>query len=93
MRCKNCSKTFRSPPPRMRESQICTQCQDMLYKKEDVSNEHEVVKITTQFIDNCAKCNSIIYKKNVGYRNQLHELLCDMCGIKEVNKIERNRNR
>jgi len=27
MRCKNCSKTFRSPPPRMRESQICTECQ------------------------------------------------------------------
>ena len=27
MRCKICSKTFRSPPPRMRESQICTECQ------------------------------------------------------------------
>ena len=28
MRCKICSKTFRSPPPRMRESQICTECQE-----------------------------------------------------------------
>ena len=28
MRCKICSKTFRTPPPRMRESQICTECQD-----------------------------------------------------------------
>ena len=28
MRCKICSKTFRSPPPRMRDTQICTECQD-----------------------------------------------------------------
>ena len=28
MRCKICSKTFRGPPPRMRDTQICTECQD-----------------------------------------------------------------
>ena len=27
MRCKICSKTFRSPPPRMRDTQICAECQ------------------------------------------------------------------
>ena len=26
MRCKICSKTFRIPPPRMRETQICSEC-------------------------------------------------------------------
>ena len=33
MRCKICSNTFRIPPPRMRESQICTACQDTLKLK------------------------------------------------------------
>ena len=35
MRCKICSKTFPSPPPRMRESQICTECQDTYVPDKD----------------------------------------------------------
>jgi hypothetical protein len=27
MRCKICSKTFRAPPPRMRDTQVCAECQ------------------------------------------------------------------
>jgi|APSaa5957512535_1039671.scaffolds.fasta_scaffold03848_7 hypothetical protein len=50
MRCKICTKTFRSPPPRMRESQICTECQS----KYDIENEDiEVHK--TQNIENISE--------------------------------------
>jgi hypothetical protein len=93
MRCKNCSKTFRAPPPRMRESQICTQCQDMLQHKEIISDDNKIVKITTQFIDSCTKCNNIIYEKKNAYRNQSHDLLCAICGIKETRRIQNNESR
>ena len=56
MRCKNCSKTFRSPPPRMRESQICTECQGT-YVPDKNSNANP--KNSTKFYSNTVDMGNV----------------------------------
>jgi len=56
MRCKICSKTFRSPPPRMRESQICTECQGT-YVPDKNSNTNP--KNSTKFYSNTVDMGNV----------------------------------
>ena len=56
MRCKICSKTFRTPPPRMRESQICTECQDT-YVRDNNANLNS--KNNTKFYSNIVDIENV----------------------------------
>ena len=56
MRCKICSKTFRSPPPRMRDTQICTECQGT-YVPDNNSNANP--KNSTNFYSNTVDMENV----------------------------------
>ena len=47
MRCKICSKTFRTPPPRMRDTQVCTECQSF----QDITNSKNNTKFYSDTVD------------------------------------------
>ena len=47
MRCKICSKTFRTPPPRMRDTQVCTECQSF----QDITNSKNNTKFYSNTVD------------------------------------------
>jgi hypothetical protein len=51
MRCKICSKTFRTPPPRMRDTQVCTECQSF----QDITNS----KNNTKFYSNTGDMENV----------------------------------
>ena len=38
-----------------------------------------IVKITTQFSDNCSNCNDIIREKSIAYRGEHGDLFCINC--------------
>ena len=69
MRCKICSQAFRSPPPKMRESQICAKCQGKAERRIKHNNKKRT-EVEKQIPIPDVNLNQISMKSKFDFLNQ-----------------------